>query len=338
MNPRHLAAAVAATVLLALVGLVVLAGGGAVATGLSAGHTPPRSCPPSANPTPTPTDSGTSGPSPNAAPTPSGPSGPRAVFAAAYLTRLAAPTSPANLAFLTAWMTAESGPDTGNPTLSAARYNPLNTTMTEPGSWPFNSVGVQNYPTLHIGITASADTTELRPYAGLLAALRAGADAIADAQALAASPWGTGSLVLQSLTAGGSTTCTPPVASGDVGAVIAFAQAQLGKPYQWAAVGPDRYDCSGLTMAAYATIGVQLPHNAAMQSTHGTRVPNRALLLPGDLVFFGNPAHHVGLYTGDGQMIDAPHTGAVVRYDPLWSSYSGAVRLVTPSPAPSATP
>ena len=112
------------------------------------------------------------------------------------------------------------------------------------------------------------------PYAGLLAALRAGADAIADAQALAASPWGTGTLVLQILAAGGSTTCAPPPAVGDVGAVIAFAEAQLGKPYQWAAVGPDRYDCSGLTMAAYATIGVQLPHNAAMQSTHGTRVPS----------------------------------------------------------------
>ncbi len=129
MNPRHLAPAAAAAVLLALVGLVVLAGGGAVATGLSAGHTPPSSCP-RRHPTPTPTASGTAGPSPSATPTPSGPGGPRAVFAAAYLTRLAAPASPANLAFLTAWMTAESGPDTGSPTLSAARYNPLNTTMT----------------------------------------------------------------------------------------------------------------------------------------------------------------------------------------------------------------
>ncbi len=73
-----------------------------------------------------------------------------------------------------------------------------------------------------------------------------------------------------------------------------------------------------------------------MQSTHGTRVPSQALLLPGDLVFFGNPIHHVGLYVGNGQMIDAPHTGAVVRYDPLWSSYAGAVRLVTPSPTPQA--
>jgi hypothetical protein len=183
MNPRHLAAAAATTVLLALVGLVVLAGGGAVATGLSAGHTPPNSCSPAAF-TSTPAGSGTAGPSPSATPTPAGRSGPRAVFAAAYLTRLAAPTSPAYLAFLTAWMTAESGPDTGNPTLSAARYNPLNTTMTEPGSWPFNSAGVQNYPTLQVGVTASADTTKLPPYAGLLAALRAGTDAIVNAQAV----------------------------------------------------------------------------------------------------------------------------------------------------------
>ena len=120
MNPRHLAAAVAATVLLALVGLVVLAGGGAVATGLSAGRTPPEAAPRrQTRPQPRPT-AGLPGPARTPRPPPSGPSGPRAVFAAAYLTRLAAPTSPANLAFLTAWMTAESGPDTGNPTLSAA--------------------------------------------------------------------------------------------------------------------------------------------------------------------------------------------------------------------------
>jgi cell wall-associated NlpC family hydrolase len=338
MNTRHLVPA--AAVLIALVGLVVLAGGGAVATGLSAGHTPPSSCRPATTPTPTPTPtgSGPAGPSPSATPTPSAASGPRAAFAAAYLTRIAAPTSPANLTFLTAWMTAESGPDTGSPTLSAARYNPLNTTRPAPGSWPFNSAGVQNYPTLDVGVTASADTTLAPPYAGLLAALRAGTDAVADAQALAASPWGTGTLVLQILAAGSSTTCTPPPAVGDVAAVIAFAQGQLGKPYQWAAAGPDRYDCSGLTMTAYATIGISLPHNAALQSGYGTRVPSQALLLPGDLVFFGAPIHHVGLYTGNGQMIDAPHTGAVVRYDPLWSDYSGAVRLVTPSDTPSARP
>ena len=333
MSARQLAPAAAAAVLLALLGLVLLAGGGAVANGVAAGATPPGGC----LPAPTPTGSGTAGPGPGAAPSPPGPTGPRAAFAAAYLTRLHAPTSPANLTFLAAWMTAESGPDSGSPTLAAARYNPLNTTMTEPGSWAYNSAGVQNYPTLQAGVTAAADTTKLPAYAGLRAALRTGTDPLTAAQALAASPWGTGTLALQILTGSDTTTCVPPPAGGDIGTVLGYAQAQLGKPYQWAAAGPDSYDCSGLTMTAYATIGVQLPHNAALQATHGTPVPARAFLLPGDLVFFGHPIHHVGLYTGDGQMIDAPHTGAVIRYDPLWTDYSGAVRLLTPSPSPAPT-
>lgn len=338
------AAGAALTLLLGILGLVVLGGGGAVATGTTAGYpTPPGSCalsptpPAGGSPTATPTPGASPSPTPTRT-TPTGPTGPRAAFARGYLQRLAAPASPANLTFLAAWMTAESGPDTGSPTLSAARYNPLNTTEPEPGSWPFNRAGVQNYPTLALGVTANAATTLLPPYAALLAALRAGTDPLADARALVASPWGTGPLVLQILGSGGAGGCTLPPAGGDVAAVIAFAQAQLGKPYRWAAAGPDSYDCSGLTMAAYATIGVQLPHNAALQSTYGTRVPSQALLLPGDLVFFGSPPHHVGLYVGNGQMIDAPHTGAFIRYDPLWSDYTTAVRLVTASPGPTPTP
>lgn len=330
------AAAVVFAFAVGLVGLVTLAGGGAVATGTAAGRaTTTSSCAP--EPATSVSGSPTATPTPSRSATYPAPIGPRGAFARAYLERLGAPASSANLEFLAAWMTAESGPDTGSPALSPARYNPLNTTRPEPGSWAFNSSGVQNYPKLALGVTANADTTLLPAYTDLLAALRAGTDPIVDAQALATSPWGTGTLVLQILGSGGDITCTPPPASGDVAAVIAFAQAQLGKPYQWAAAGPDSYDCSGLTMAAYATIGITLPHNAAMQSTYGTRVPDQALLLSGDLVFFGSPPHHVGLYVGNGQMIDAPHTGAFVRYDPLWSDYSGAVRLVTASTTPSTT-
>jgi cell wall-associated NlpC family hydrolase len=93
--------------------------------------------------------------------------------------------------------------------------------------------------------------------------------------------------------------------------VIDFACAQLGKPYQWGGDGPGSYDCSGLTMAAWSTVGVSLPHNAAMQSKVGTTV-SQANLRPGDLVFF-NSYNHMGLYIGKGLMIHAPHTGDVVR-------------------------
>jgi cell wall-associated NlpC family hydrolase len=114
----------------------------------------------------------------------------------------------------------------------------------------------------------------------------------------------------------------PPVGgAGDPapGAATAVAEAgrQLGKPYEWAGVGPDSFDCSGLTMWAWRAGGVRLSHSAEYQSsqTHQIELPD---LRPGDLVFFGTPIHHVGLYVGGDTMIEAPHTGAVVRYATIW--------------------
>jgi peptidoglycan DL-endopeptidase CwlO len=106
-----------------------------------------------------------------------------------------------------------------------------------------------------------------------------------------------------------------------VSAVIAFAQAQIGKPYEWGAAGPGTWDCSGLTMEAWAQAGVYLSHFTGYQWGETSRV---ALgdLRPGDLVFFGSDgpsSHHVGLYVGNGTMIDAPHTGADVQYDNIYS-------------------
>ena len=106
-----------------------------------------------------------------------------------------------------------------------------------------------------------------------------------------------------------------------VSAVIAFAQAQIGKPYEWGAAGPGTWDCSGLTMKAWAQAGVYLSHYTGYQWGETSRV---ALgdLRPGDLVFFGSDgpsSHHVGLYVGNGTMIDAPHTGADVQYDNIYS-------------------
>ncbi|MFC8501535.1 C40 family peptidase [Pedococcus sp. NPDC057267] len=114
----------------------------------------------------------------------------------------------------------------------------------------------------------------------------------------------------------------PPPSSGGVGAVIAYAQAQLGKPYGWGAAGPDAFDCSGLTSMAWAQAGVYLAHYTGAQWAETSRVAISDLQ-PGDLVFYGSDgpsSHHVGLYVGNGQMIEAPHTGAVVRYASIYRS------------------
>jgi cell wall-associated NlpC family hydrolase len=108
----------------------------------------------------------------------------------------------------------------------------------------------------------------------------------------------------------------PPYVPGPAGRVVAFAFAQLGKPYRWAAAGPDSYDCSGLTQAAWRTAGAHLPHNAAAQYGTTARV-DRSRLRPGDLVFFYRPVTHVGIYIGNGDMIHAPEFGEDVRVAPI---------------------
>ena len=87
--------------------------------------------------------------------------------------------------------------------------------------------------------------------------------------------------------------------------------AQLGKPYVWAAAGPDSFDCSGLVVYAFAQFGVSLPHFTNSLFTMGVYV-SRAQLQPGDLVFFHNLGH-MGMYIGGGNFIHAPHTGDVVK-------------------------
>ena len=116
--------------------------------------------------------------------------------------------------------------------------------------------------------------------------------------------------------------------SGRAGSVLRYACAHLGDPYVWAAAGPSAFDCSGLTMRAWAAAGVSLPHNADAQSHYGTRVsPTEAALQPGDLVFFHSPISHVGIYIGRGLMIHAPHTGTVVKIAQVeWSAAVAAAR------------
>jgi peptidoglycan DL-endopeptidase CwlO len=112
---------------------------------------------------------------------------------------------------------------------------------------------------------------------------------------------------------------------------VEFALAQVGKPYVWGASGPSTYDCSGLTMQAWAHAGVSLPHSAAQQYNFGKHV-SRDELQPGDLIFFYQPIGHVTIYAGGGYMVSAPTEGEDVSVVPLSafnSDYVGATRLVS---------
>jgi cell wall-associated NlpC family hydrolase len=107
---------------------------------------------------------------------------------------------------------------------------------------------------------------------------------------------------------------------------VAYARAQLGKPYVWSAEGPSSFDCSGLTMMAWRSAGVSIPRTSRQQLTIGRHI-SQSDLEPGDLVFFGSPIHHVGMYVGNGTMIEAPYTGQVVRFHSInRPDYAGATR------------
>ncbi|MFI8961319.1 NlpC/P60 family protein [Streptomyces sp. NPDC053493] len=109
---------------------------------------------------------------------------------------------------------------------------------------------------------------------------------------------------------------------------LAFARAQIGKPYVWGATGPSSYDCSGLTQAAWRAAGVDLPRTTWDQVKVGDRVATDDLL-PGDLVFFYDDISHVGLYIGGGKMIHAPKPGAYVREESIYyMPIYGSVRPV----------
>jgi cell wall-associated NlpC family hydrolase len=131
-----------------------------------------------------------------------------------------------------------------------------------------------------------------------------------------------------------------PSWSADAGAPAAWgnsaakwALTQLGKPYRWGGAGPRFYDCSGLTMDAWAKAGLRIGHWTGFQWESGPHVPvNR--LRRGDLVFYATDTadpgtiHHVGIYVGHGQIVDAPYTGAFVRVDSIyrWPGLIGATR------------
>ena len=116
--------------------------------------------------------------------------------------------------------------------------------------------------------------------------------------------------------------------SGDVGAVLEAALEQIGTPYEWGGSGPGGFDCSGLTSFAYRAAGVSLPHSSRAQSRMGVAV-SRGELMPGDLVFFGDPVYHVGIYVGNGKMVHARTFGVPVAVTSVdMGGYAGARRVL----------
>ena len=115
-------------------------------------------------------------------------------------------------------------------------------------------------------------------------------------------------------------------ASGRAGAAVQYALAQVGDAYVYGAAGPSAFDCSGLTMMAWAQAGVGLPHSSSAQFGAGPHISASALQ-PGDLVFYYSPISHVGMYIGNGLIVHAANPGAGVLVAGLYSMpYSGAVR------------
>jgi len=127
---------------------------------------------------------------------------------------------------------------------------------------------------------------------------------------------------------GGSGAPAPPssfpkvAASGGAAKAVAYAKAQVGKPYVYGASGPSSFDCSGLTMMAWAQAGVSLPHSSSAQYG-ATRHISSSQLQPGDLVFYYSPISHVAIYVGGGMQVAATHTGDYVRLQALHSGITG---------------
>ena len=184
---------------------------------------------------------------------------------------------------------------------------------------------------------AAAKEAVAREAAAAEAARRAATTTTTTARANAAvAPVVTTRPTTTSTTAPRTTTTTAPPSGGGGGAgapaagadaAVAEARRQLGKPYEWGGSGPDSFDCSGLTSWAWRAGGERLSHSSRAQWSETSRV-SMDDLQPGDLLFYGDPIHHVGLYIGDGQMIEAPETGKNVRIASIYRrDFVGAGRV-----------
>lgn len=127
--------------------------------------------------------------------------------------------------------------------------------------------------------------------------------------------------------------------SGAAAGALAYARAQIGKPYGWGKTGPDEFDCSGLTYMAYKSVGIKIGRTTSQQIFNGKPVA-KADLRPGDLVF-PHPGH-VQMYAGNGNIVEAPHTGEDVMERAMWGFWiarriSAAPKATAPGLAPART-
>jgi cell wall-associated NlpC family hydrolase len=148
-------------------------------------------------------------------------------------------------------------------------------------------------------------------------------------------PSGPTATLVSSTTCGGAAGGVGLPIGGNLGPLWAFLNAQLGKPYQWGGTGPDSWDCSGLMMVGWAQVGITLPRVAVDQYryTQAVAVPLSALQ-QGDLVFWGpslDGIDHVAIYVGNGQILDAPHSGTVVQVQAIWTD--GLIAATRPAAA-----
>jgi len=173
-----------------------------------------------------------------------------------------------------------------------------------------------------------AATTEANYNAWYQAQQQALAEAAAQQQAAANVP-ATTSQPSPPPSSGGDNTFNPPPATGAGGTAAAAAQSVIGAPYVFGAAGPSSFDCSGLTMWAWAQAGVSLPHSAAAQWASFPRVPLSAVQ-PGDIIYYDNFGAHVAIYVGGGQIVHARHPGpgGQVQYSSMmgYDTPLGAVR------------
>jgi hypothetical protein len=144
---------------------------------------------------------------------------------------------------------------------------------------------------------------------------------------------GFASMLAEALSTGEGSAAATTSGAVDLGAAaVEQARRYTGVRYRWGGEDPATgMDCSGLVQYVYGSLGVELPRVAADQSRVGQRVASLNDARPGDLVFFGTPAHHVGIYLGDGKMIDAPRAGKTVGVHNLWGTPS-VIRRVAAEP------
>lgn len=172
-------------------------------------------------------------------------------------------------------------------------------------------------------LEAEEQARQARLAAQAKAAARKAAAAAKARQQVASKPHSNGS------GSGGADAPSANVPSSPVGgSVIDISMQLMGVPYVWGGASPSGFDCSGFVMYVFARAGVSLPHSSRAQLGYGVAV-SRGALQPGDLVFFGSPIHHVGIYVGDGNMIHSPHTGSSVRINSIdRGNYAGARRIL----------